>query len=261
MTRDQDVIRATRAAFEDLLDQGPLAPDWERATGQVVPLKSNQRQSRRVIPLVAAAAAVVVLVVAGIVLLDDGSGSLDAGFVAPPAVRVDVCDLFTAGEVTRIVRDAYLAVESNTALPSTLIEGTRGYGESCDWLAPGEAWVILERVPDSRHDAVWATGEFYRTRDDRTFEPHESMPSGTEVANVLVRPGYFDDESMEADITVSIDVQVVAAAPEWWRLTMMTTYVDSGRFSTFEYAPHRLQARELAFEVASQMFETIIDRP
>jgi hypothetical protein len=255
------MIEATRAAFADLLDEAPLAPDWQRATGQVVPLKSDARRSRRVLRLVATAMAVVVPVAAGAILLESRWDPGGEGPAAGPGVQVDVCDLFTTEEVTRIVRDAYVRVQTDTEMPTVLVEGTRGTGDSCDWHAPGDAWVILERIPDGEHSAVWSSAEFYRTRDDRTFEPHTSMPPGTGVANILVRTGYFDEVSMEADITVSIDVQVIDDAPQWWRFSMMTTYVDSGRFTTFEYAPHRLLAEDLAFEVAGQIFETIVEGP
>ncbi len=130
-----------------------------------------------------------------------------------PGNQESICDLFTAEEVTGMVQGAYVAVgitggESSMLLvEDTLVEGTHGRGDSCDWHAVATSWVILERIQDDQHDAVWSHGEFYQNRDERTFEPDESMPAGVEVANVLVRPGHG------GMLWVSIDLQVVEDAP------------------------------------------------
>ncbi len=168
-----------------------------------------------------------------------------------------LCDLFTEEEVTGMVQDAYVAVgisggeSSMLLLDDTLAEGTRGQGDSCDWLAVATSWVILERIQDDRHDAIWETGGFYQTRDDRTFEADEAMPAGVEVANVLVRPSYG------GMLWTSIDLQVVEDAPQWWRFSMVTDWTDLAHYTSFVTREHRLIARDLAFNVASQMFESI----
>lgn len=275
MEPDTSIVNAARAAFEDLLDEGPLAPDWERASGQIVPMADGDPRPRYafrgVHPLAAAMAVVVVLVGAAAIFLSDrweASDPDDTSAVGrevaseqreavTPGNQENICDLFTEEEVTGMVRGAYVDVgitdgESSMLLvEDTLAEGTRGYGDSCDWLAAATSWVILERIQDDRHDAIWSTGGFYQTRDDRTFEPDESMPAGVEVANVLVRPGY------NGQLWVSIDVQVVEDAPQWWRFNMVTEWTDLAHYTSFVTPEHRLIARDLAFNVASQMFESL----
>ena len=279
MEPDTSVVNAARAAFEDLLDEGPLAPDWERASGQIVPMADGDPRPRYafrgVHPLAAAMAVVVVLLGAAAIFLSDrweapdpGDASVVGREVASeqseaviPGDQESICDLFTAEEVTGMVRDAYVAVgitggeSSMLLIEDTLVEGKRGRGDSCDWHAAAISWVILERIQDDRHDAIWSTGGFYQTRDDRTFEPDESMPAGVEVANVLVRPGYG------GMLWVSIDVQVVEDAPQWWRFSMVTEWNDLAHYTSFVTGYHRLVARDLAFNVASQMFESILQDP
>lgn len=276
MEPDTSVVNATRAAFEDLLDEGPLAPDWERASGQIVPMADGDPRPRYAFrgahPLAAAMAVVVVLVGAAAIFLsarweasDPGDTSAVGREVASeqseavtPGNRESICDLFTAEEVTGMVRDAYVAVgitggeSSMLLIEDTLVEGTRGSGDSCDWLAGATSWIILERIQDDQHDAVWSSGGFHQNRDERTFEPDESMPAGVEVANVLVRPGYG------GMLWVSIDLQVVEDAPQWWRFNMVTEWNDLAHYTSFVTGYHRLIAHDLAFNVASQMFESIL---
>ncbi len=275
MEPDTSVVMATRAAFEDLLDEGPLAPDWERASGQIVPMADGDLRPRYsfrgVHPLAVTMAVVVVLVGAAAIFLSDRWEASDPGDtpavgreesseqdeIVVPGSQENVCDLFTEEEVTGMVQDAYVAVgitggeSSMLLIDDTLDEGTRGYGDSCDWLAAATSWVILERIQDDSHDAIWETGEFYQIRDGRTFEPDEAMLAGVEVANVLVRPGY------DGRLWVSIDLQIVENAPEWWRFSMVTEWNDLAHYTSFVTREHRLIARDLAFNVASQMFESI----
>lgn len=267
METDTNVINATRAAFEDLLDEGPLAPDWERASGQIVPVPVGDRQLRRayrgVHPLAAATAVVVVLVGASLIFLggrweasDQGDAAAvgrgeasDQNDTAAVGIEENVCDLFTEEEVTGFVKDAYVAVgisggeSSMLLLDDTLVESARGYG-GCRWhaAATSDGWkssVDLERV------------QFYQTRNDRTFEADEAMPAGVEVANVLVRP------SFGGMLWTSVDLQIVEDAPQWWRFSMVTEWNDLAHYTSFVTRDHRLIAHDLAFDVARQMFESI----
>lgn len=65
MITDNKTIEAARAAFEDILDEAPLAPSWYAASGQesFQRLHTDDRQRRPL--LVMAAAAALVLVVIG----------------------------------------------------------------------------------------------------------------------------------------------------------------------------------------------------
>ncbi len=65
MTNNQQLAEAFRAAYEDILDESPLAPDWERATGQVVSLQEKS-SSPRIMHVLAGTAAVVVFAVASL---------------------------------------------------------------------------------------------------------------------------------------------------------------------------------------------------
>ena len=120
--------------------------------------------------------------------------------------------------------------------------------DACDWNALGNPLVILERVQDDQHQPHWDTGEYYTTTPaERAFAPNESMPPGVEMDNVRVGPGYATAPKVGA--IARVDVQVVADAPQWWRFSMWTESRDPG---------HPLVAKNLAINVVSQMFETII---
>lgn len=60
MTNDNKLIQETRSAFDDFLDQAPLAPEWERASGQIVPLTRSGRRRGPIAALVAMGAVLAV---------------------------------------------------------------------------------------------------------------------------------------------------------------------------------------------------------
>ncbi len=71
MTNEQPVVDAARAAFEDIIDEAPLAPDWVSVTGQLQRLHRDKRRRRPALALVGVAALLFVLVgsLAGLSLL------------------------------------------------------------------------------------------------------------------------------------------------------------------------------------------------
>lgn len=80
MTNEQQVVDAARAAFADIIDEAPLAPDWASATGQLQRLHRDDRPRRLGLTLVGVAALVFVMVgsLAGLTLVlrsDSGIGS------------------------------------------------------------------------------------------------------------------------------------------------------------------------------------------
>jgi hypothetical protein len=247
MTPDTRLIEATRAAFEDLLDESPLAPDWERVTGQIVPLRPSERRSRRTYAFAAAAVAAVGLIGASMILYGGQRDTApEAEIVAPVAAR-DVCDLFTEEEVNEIVRDAYKAMGIPAAeAPALFVEAHtyRNSADWCDWNAAGNLWVILERIPDEEHKPRWSSDGFYQASPSGQFEPTEAMPSGVEVDYVRVRRGYG------VTWEVGVAIQVVDDAPQWWRFGLWTSSDDP---------EHYLVAEDLAINVVSRMFETIQD--
>jgi hypothetical protein len=88
MNPDPQLIQATRAAFEDLLDESPLAPDWERVTGQIVPLRPSERRPYRTY-LFAVAAAAAVVVIAGSLLMLRGDGQFDIADESTPTTVLE----------------------------------------------------------------------------------------------------------------------------------------------------------------------------
>ncbi len=81
MTNEQQVVDAARAAFEDIIDEAPLAPDWVYATGQLQRLHRDERQRRPASVLIGVAALVFVMIgsLAGLSLvLRSDSGINDA---------------------------------------------------------------------------------------------------------------------------------------------------------------------------------------
>jgi hypothetical protein len=208
-------------------------------------------------PAVATAVMALILLLAGVAgLVGRQEPARERDAFAPAmtaaAVRPPVCDLFTEEDLTRIVRDAYLAAGRSSAdeyMPTHLVESTRGGGDSCDWLEPRRAWVILERLRDARQIPEWAKGGFYQTTADQAFAAHPAMPAGVEVSNVLVRRGYEGDGM--ADVWVSVDVQIVDDAPEWWRFN-----IDIG-LDDFVHTSDTGLAEEIAWGVARPVFEHI----
>jgi hypothetical protein len=65
MTTDNKTTEAARAAFEDILDEAPLAPSWYAASGQESFQRLHREYRQRRPLLVSAAAAALVLVVVG----------------------------------------------------------------------------------------------------------------------------------------------------------------------------------------------------
>jgi hypothetical protein len=100
MTNSRQFVEAFRAAYEDILDESPLAPDWERATGQVVSLQAKG-SSPRIMHALAGTAAVVVFAVA----------SLGAYVIFMPSA-----DDSPAGVTTVTMEET-----SQTTLPSTTV--------------------------------------------------------------------------------------------------------------------------------------------
>ena len=71
MTNEQQVVDAARAAFEDIIDEAPLAPDWASATGQLQRLHRDDRRRRPGLTLVRVATLVFAMVgsLAGLTLV------------------------------------------------------------------------------------------------------------------------------------------------------------------------------------------------
>jgi hypothetical protein len=211
-------------------------------------------------PVLAAAVMTLILLLAGVAVLagrrqpsregDAIAPAVTPTTLTPTALQPPVCDLFTDEDLTRIVRDAYLAAGDPTTdefMPTHLVGDTRGYGDSCDWLEPLSAWVVLERLRDSRQIPEWERSGFYQTTVDQAFAAHPAMPVGVEVANVRVRRGFM--------VWVSIDVRIVDHAPEWWRFSMAIGDED------FYHAWDPSLAEDIAWGVAGQVFERIESAP
>jgi len=75
MTTDQQTIEATRAAFEDIIDEAPLPPEWSTVTGSVQRLHLREDRPRWLVGVGAAlgAAAVVIVAIGAVVVFSDGS--------------------------------------------------------------------------------------------------------------------------------------------------------------------------------------------
>lgn len=78
MVNDKQVIEATRAAFEDILDEAPLAPEWGQVTGQIVRLHRSERKLPPAWFVAMGATLVLLLVVGSAVVVSTGLWS-DAG--------------------------------------------------------------------------------------------------------------------------------------------------------------------------------------
>jgi len=94
MTNEQQVVDAARAAFADIIDEAPLAPDWVSATGQLQRLRGVERQRRPASVLIGVAALVFVMVgsLAGLTLAlrsDSGSDSRGSDAVAATTSLTD----------------------------------------------------------------------------------------------------------------------------------------------------------------------------
>ncbi len=85
MTNNEKLGEAFRAAYEDIMDESPLAPDWERATGQVVSLQVTNR-NRRFAYALAGTAAIAVIAVASLGAYSIFTRSDDDSSAAAPTV-------------------------------------------------------------------------------------------------------------------------------------------------------------------------------
>jgi len=72
MVSDKHVIAATRAAFEDILDEAPLPPEWGQATGQIVRLHRSERRQPPAWATAMGATLVLLLVVGSAVVVSTG---------------------------------------------------------------------------------------------------------------------------------------------------------------------------------------------
>lgn len=83
MKSDQQLIERLNAAYGDVVDAAPLAPEWERASGQIMPLDYGTGRSRRwfSVPrlVVGFAATIIVVGLVALALSGDGSERLVAG--------------------------------------------------------------------------------------------------------------------------------------------------------------------------------------
>jgi len=272
MTHDPHLVRAARAAFEDLVDEAPLAPSWERVTGQIAPLRFQVEESgatntragvtsairshrRWQGPALATAVLLAILSVGGalVVLIGMWDSGQIAGGVAPE-IKPNVCDLFTADEVAAIAMDAYLSAGIPAdGVPASFVEETQSASGSCNWLSDSgvprawqgslpAAWVVLDRMQEEQETG----GDWCRVQADPKFESDPAIMEGIQLASIETRP--FPGIETVVPWQVQIELRIAEDAPEWWCFNLVTE-------------ADRDVAQEIALDIASQMIMTIRGTP